>query len=477
MGRVSLATVRVAAVTILIAALLSIAAGAARAETPDERALRDWAMHGNLGEVQRLLAEGADPDVPDHMGRTSVHRAAENGENAVLDVLLEAGANPDARDDEGRTPLHLAAASGSEPDSQAAIEVLLRRGASADPADAEGRTPLHVVAKEHREAASVHDLLAAGADPARTDNRGDAPLHYAVGHDSRNSVDVVGALVDAGAGADAIGSSGETPLQLFARIGAGGAIVTVLTAAGADPDRKNPDGETPLHTAIRNGGSAENSSMVEALLAAGADPCIQDAQRYTPYQIAREGGAVHSALDRAHGHDLACDDRNTDRLAASWTVDAADWPGELTARSNVRSGPGTDHDILATLDGGTAVHVTGTVGNTDWLQVEVAGETAFVHASLVREVEAAADGMEGGEQERTPGIAPADRIMHARDDLVDVRSGPGADHAVLGQLIFGQKVRVTGEAGEWLRIEARRAAFVHGSQLIPPDQFRERQER
>ncbi len=76
---------------------------------------------------------------------------------------------------------------------------------------------------------------------------------------------------------------------------------------------------------------------------------------------------------------------------------------------------------------------------------------------------------ESGERERQPGVAPADRLMQART-RTNVRSGPGTDHARVGLLDAGERVRVTGEAGEWLRIEAPGggAAFVHGSLLVPP---------
>ena len=68
-----------------------------------------------------------------------------------------------------------------------------------------------------------------------------------------------------------------------------------------------------------------------------------------------------------------------------------------------------------------------------------------------------------------PAVAPADRLMQARA-RTNVRSGPGTDHAKIGLLEAGREVRVTGEAGEWLRIEAPGggAAFVHGSLLAAP---------
>ncbi len=73
---------------------------------------------------------------------------------------------------------------------------------------------------------------------------------------------------------------------------------------------------------------------------------------------------------------------------------------------------------------------------------------------------------EGEEPEDTPGIAPADRWMQART-RTNVRSGPGTDHARVGLLEVGERVHVTGEAGEWLRIEVPDGsmAFVHGSLL------------
>ena len=46
---------------------------------------------------------------------------------------------------------------------------------------------------------------------------------------------------------------------------------------------------------------------MKALLAGNADPCVRDAKGFIPYNIAREGGVIHQALDRANGYDRACD--------------------------------------------------------------------------------------------------------------------------------------------------------------------------
>ena len=72
-------------------------------------------------------------------------------------------------------------------------------------------------------------------------------------------------------------------------------------------------------------------------------------------------------------------------------------------------------------------------------------------------------------------VAPADRAMQARA-RADIRSGPGTGHARIGVLEAGREVRVTGEAGAWLRIEAPDVgvAFVHASRLVLPVQREQR---
>lgn len=50
---------------------------------------------------------------------------------------------------------------------------------------------------------------------------------------------------------------------------------------------------------------------------------------------------------------------------------------------NVREKPSTDYGVVAYLEGGKEVHVTGKVNEVDWYEVEIDSEKAYVSASLL----------------------------------------------------------------------------------------------
>ena len=73
--------------------------------------------------------------------------------------------------------------------------------------------------------------------------------------------------------------------------------------------------------------------------------------------------------------------------SGSFAVAPLDRIMEVSEDANVRAGPATHYGVLATLEEGASVHVTGAVRGGDWFRVRSleTGGAAFVHRSLVRE--------------------------------------------------------------------------------------------
>jgi cytohesin len=79
-----------------------------------DKHLLDASKHGDINDVRKFLAEGANPNVKGDSGSTPLHNAAKAGDPEAVDVLLNHGADPNATDNSGSIPLHYAAQHGHE---------------------------------------------------------------------------------------------------------------------------------------------------------------------------------------------------------------------------------------------------------------------------------------------------------------------------------------------------------------------------
>ncbi|KAJ1472188.1 ankyrin repeat-containing domain protein [Baffinella frigidus] len=106
----------------------------------DAEALLKAAEEGDVAKIHQIVDAGGDVDVKvtGERGRTPLHLAAWNGDEAAIKALVAAKADVHAEDEMGRTPLHYAAENGHE----AAIKALVATKADVHAEDEDGDTPL-----------------------------------------------------------------------------------------------------------------------------------------------------------------------------------------------------------------------------------------------------------------------------------------------------------------------------------------------
>ncbi|MCW3060909.1 MAG: uncharacterized protein JWQ02_2730 [Capsulimonas sp.] len=297
-----------------------------------------FAAHtGDYSELRRILAQGVDPNVCDHMGHLPLAHAASHSRLEMIELLLAAGAN--AAPPEGiAPPLSYAKdaaiaerliAAGAEVDAvsraeygfhtertalmQAAsagnweiVGLLLRYHARLDLRDRDGRTALHLAAA-YGHAQVIEALLAAGAPVGLSEAAllGDTdklkkmldgeppPSSAAITHAFFASVqfgspETVTLLLEHGADVNALAARGSlTPLILAVRRPAP-ELVRILLAHDADKETLDGAGQTALHSAVspRNPRGLEIAGI---LLDAGANVDCRVRYRHVPQETGRPG--------------------------------------------------------------------------------------------------------------------------------------------------------------------------------------------
>ena len=283
------------------------------ASPPLWRLFMSGPQSGNVDAIMEALRQGADPNVTDVSGNTSVHYALDYGYGVgVLRALVAHGGRCGTRNSFGTTPLHVAAAQDG---MGAGVPEAVRFLAECSPSslgvrDDQGNTPLHALYQGalafplHTLTGGAHEgvlkaLLEAGADPNAKNEAGDTPmlvllkggLFFVFDHTEHLRL-----LLKHGADPgtrDAEGTPAVT-VTILKRPddeGVGKELVTELLKAGADPDQRDRRGNTPLLYVSK--GEYDRDEL-EVLLAAGADPCIADRGGQLPWDHALKAELRHT---------------------------------------------------------------------------------------------------------------------------------------------------------------------------------------
>ena len=153
----------------------------------------DAAKKGDVEEIERLLASGADPNEQDTLA-SPLHWAAANGHPDAVNAVASAGADLEAMSSMLGTPLIAAIRLNRD----GAVRAMIAAGADLEGKDDRGYTPL-VMAVLQNNSSSVEALLSAGANPnaemfARTEYTAVGPsgaLHIATRREYTDIVDLL----------------------------------------------------------------------------------------------------------------------------------------------------------------------------------------------------------------------------------------------------------------------------------------------
>jgi ankyrin repeat protein len=178
--------------------------------------------------VSALLEAGANPNIPDNLGKTPLFYA---GSVEIVNKLLDAGADMDHRDNDGCSPLLWT-------EHAEVAAALLRRGVDVE---GRGRAQQTVLMKAAawKDASMLRCLLERADVLVSLDDRDElgrtALAHAAAASDS---VDIVKALIDAGANVHRADNINRTPLHNTVNCD----VIRLLLESGADLHTEDLDG-------------------------------------------------------------------------------------------------------------------------------------------------------------------------------------------------------------------------------------------
>lgn len=231
------------------------------ATTQDKRTALIWAcIRGHDSVVLALLAKGADMEATDEGGMNAFQAAACHGQLKVMDILLEHGASIDARGPDGVNAFLKAA----EQANFQVMDYLLAKGVDINTTNRWG-DPVFKIAAEHGQFDVMDYLLARGGD---VNIKGFIGYNALLSVAGNGRVDVAKYLLTIGADINARSESGWTAFMTAVEQGRI-EIMDLLLSKGLKLEERTDYGDTSLMMAAAAG--RDQFEAVRYLLAKGAD--------------------------------------------------------------------------------------------------------------------------------------------------------------------------------------------------------------
>jgi ankyrin repeat protein len=237
--------------------------------------------NGDIASTTALLNAGANLNAKNRYQRTPFLSAVIAGQVSIARLLAQRGADVQAKDNRGREALHYAVENRS-PDM---LNYLLSlRPANLSPVDEYGYTPAQLAINSGR-TAQLNSLLSAGVSPNERVGNSTDPSLLVLAIDRRN-IDMVEALIQAGANIQDVDEDGEPPL-LHALRSRSESIIQRLLDSGASPNVTSRNGTSAILLAAQNG----IPWMVQMLLSQNASLAPRSSDGLDPLMAACQDGS------------------------------------------------------------------------------------------------------------------------------------------------------------------------------------------
>jgi ankyrin repeat protein len=215
-------------------------------------------INGHYDVAALLLQRGADPDIRDESGMAAVYALVDMHTQPLM-------INRPTRRPSGRVEnlelLERLLAHGADPNLPLRTPILARYHNIGDGQLGAGATPLMRAAKSH-DVPAMRLLLDRGADPRRQTTNGTTALMFAAmplrGADSAGSAtsedatrEAITLCLDRGADVNAVNANGQSALHLAAQAGRSAPAVKLLLSKGGNPDLRDRQGRTPFDSPPR----------------------------------------------------------------------------------------------------------------------------------------------------------------------------------------------------------------------------------
>ena len=133
---------------------------------------------------------------------------------------------------------------------------------------------------------------------------------------------------------------------------------------------------------------------------------------------------------------------------------------------NIRSGPDTSYSVLARVEKGDCLTVTGVSDN--WYKVEHGGSDGYIRSDYLALGSGGGTGSSAGSAaaESSPAVTAASGSGTINASGVRLRSGPSTSYSILDAFDAGTTMTVTGEAGDWYKVDHNGTeGYVYGKYL------------